>query len=306
MAFILFIILILLYLLLYPNEAFRAASNGLLLWFYTILPSLLPFIILSNFLISTKKIPSFLHKFSHFFSVVMGLSTYGAYAMILGLFCGYPMGAKVTGDLYRENLIDIQEASYLLTFVNNPSPMFLSSFLLGKVLKKPALYPQTLMILYAAIFFTSFLFRVYYRRFENYTVHHKTATEASANYFSLVDRAIMNGFETITKLGGYIILFSIIASLIQHMTVPLSIIHDFLPGMIELSTGVVLIAQTSYIFPIKYMIILMCISFGSISIVLQTKGMLFGTPLSLKPYIVGKIVHTIFTCILGILFHQII
>lgn len=303
MVCIFFIILVLVYLLFYPTKAFQAASNGLLLWFYTILPSLLPFIILSNFLISTKKIPSFLHKFSHFFSVTMGLSTYGAYAMILGLFCGYPMGAKVTGDLYRENLIDKQEATYLLTFANNPSPMFLSSFLLGKVLKKPALYLHTLMILYAAMFFTSFLFRMYYRRFENYTVRQITAKEASANYFSLIDQAIMNGFETITKLGGYIILFSIIASIIQHMTVLLSIIHDFLPGIIELSTGVVIIAQTSYGFSIKYIAILMCVSFGSISIALQTKGMLFGTPLSLKPYMIGKIVHTIFTCILGILFH---
>ena len=284
------------YLLLAPEEAFQAASDGLLLWFYTILPSLLPFIILSNFLISTKKIPALLHRFSNFFSIVMGLSTYGAYTMILGLFCGYPMGAKVTGDLYREKLINIQEASYLLTFTNNPSPMFISSFLLGKILQKPKLYLQTLLILYLAVFCTSFLFRLYYHRFENYAVlSATTSAESTNNYFSLMDFSIMNGFETITKLGGYIILFSIVASLLQHIETPVSVFQDFLPGIIELSTGVVEISKTSYAFSIKYIAILMCISFGSISTILQTKGMLFGTPLSLKPYIIGKIIHTIFT-----------
>ena len=52
---------------------------------------------------------------------------YGSYALLLGLICGYPMGAKLTADLFREGKITKSEAQYLLTFCNNPGPVFISS-----------------------------------------------------------------------------------------------------------------------------------------------------------------------------------
>ena len=301
--FLFFVIILLCYLLFAPIEAFAAASDGLMLWFHTILPSLLPFIIISNFLISTRKIPVILNHFSQFFAISMGLSVYGAYAMVLGLFCGYPMGAKVTGDLYREGLLDSEEASYLLTFTNNPSPMFISSFLLGQVLGRPELFASTLCILYLAALLTSVVFRFYFHRFRKIETKSLNLSAPADNYLTILDHAIMNGFETITKLGGYIILFSILASFMDHFMIPLPFLPDFLPGFIEMSTGVVKIMNTTYTFSIKYLVMLLCISFGGISTILQTKGMLYGTPLSLQLYIIGKIVHTIFTFIVGILFH---
>ena len=50
------IILFFLIMLLCPQEVFFGASKGLLLWFQTVLPTLLPFMILSGLLISTNSI----------------------------------------------------------------------------------------------------------------------------------------------------------------------------------------------------------------------------------------------------------
>ena len=43
-------------MLLFPKNTFQGASSGLILWFNTVLPTLLPFIILSNLLIRTGAI----------------------------------------------------------------------------------------------------------------------------------------------------------------------------------------------------------------------------------------------------------
>ena len=43
-------------MLLFPQDAFKGASAGLLLWFHTVLPTLLPFIILSNYNTLFKKL----------------------------------------------------------------------------------------------------------------------------------------------------------------------------------------------------------------------------------------------------------
>ena len=41
------------YLLRFPEDAFQASASGVTLWFFHVLPSLLPFMILSDFFIHT-------------------------------------------------------------------------------------------------------------------------------------------------------------------------------------------------------------------------------------------------------------
>lgn len=289
------------YLLFFPKEAFAAASDGLLLWFYTVLPSLLPFLILSDVLIHSGKITSLLGRFSRIFSKLFGLTVYGAYAFLLGLFCGYPMGAKLTADLYRQEKISLQEAHYLLTFSNNASPMFLTSFLLINTLKAPEYTGLTLGILYTSTWMTSLIFRCYYHRFLVQPVVEKKETANQSPLGQLMDHSILQGFETITRLGGYIILFSVGASILQKVLLPFPIGRILLPGLVEITTGTHLLAAASCPFEIKYLWILTMTSFGGCSVLAQTKGMLHGTPLSISVYLIGKIVNSACTLCLGCL-----
>lgn len=291
------------YLLCFPQEAFLASASGLKLWFYTVLPSLLPFLILSDFLIHTGKIPHFLGHFRKFFARFFGLTPYGAYAFFLGLFCGYPMGAKLTADLLREKRIEIQEARYLLTFANNASPMFISSYILLNSLKIKGYTVPTFVILYLSTFFTSIIFRVAYRRFfVSAACSNEKETSLKSSFGRLIDVSIMNGFETITRLGGYIILFSIGASMITRITLPAPALSWVLPGIVEITTGIHQTAGSPLDFPVKYLLILAFTSFGGLSTLAQTRGMLQGTPLSIPVYLAGKLVNTGCTLALGILF----
>lgn len=293
----------LIFLLSFPKQAFMASAEGLELWFYTVLPSLLPFLILSDFLILTEKIPELLRFFAPFFQKCFGLSVYGSYAFILGLFCGYPMGAKLTGDLLRENKIDITEARYLLTFSNNASPIFISSYILLNNLKIQNTSMTTFVILYSSTAITSFIFRIRYRRFSVHTTCRETSeVTLKSSLGRLIDVSIMNGFETITRLGGYIILFSIGAAMILQITGEQSALAMILPAIVEITTGIHQIADSSLTFPLKYMLILTFTSFGGISTIAQTKGMLTGTPLSISVYIIGKTVHAVCTFFLVLLF----
>ncbi len=63
-GFILFITLLLGYMLLFPAESLNASVQGITLWFRTLLPALLPFIILSGLLIHTNFIPFFIRHLS--------------------------------------------------------------------------------------------------------------------------------------------------------------------------------------------------------------------------------------------------
>lgn len=74
--FICFAILILTaYILLYPADAVNASRNGLMLWYEKVLPTLLPFAIISNVLIHSgymDALTKHLTKYFRFFMPVSG------------------------------------------------------------------------------------------------------------------------------------------------------------------------------------------------------------------------------------------
>ena len=117
-------------LLIFPARTFFYACEGVNLWFHTILPSLLPFLILTSLLLETGAARRISARAEVFFQTVFGLSPAGFYALFLGLFCGFPMGARITAQLYEAEEIDRNEACYLLTFCSSPSPAFLSSYVI--------------------------------------------------------------------------------------------------------------------------------------------------------------------------------
>ena len=93
------------FLLLYPQEALAASKEGMQLWLNVLLPVLLPFLILTGTLIHTDMAGKLLQPVEVIWNKVLGVSAAGAYAVIVGALCGYPVGAKITSDLYENHQI---------------------------------------------------------------------------------------------------------------------------------------------------------------------------------------------------------
>lgn len=282
---------LLLYMLLFPKKVLADSLAGLDLWFHTVLPSLLPFMILSNVLIGANVVSQLMRPFSGFFRYVLGLSPEGGYAWLLGLFCGFPMGARLTGDMYRQHRISREEAGYLLTFANQSSPMFLSTYVVLHGLGDSTMTLPVFVIFYASAFLTSLVFRIRSRRFGLPPSKPKKEVPEQTSYGNLLDTSIMNGFEIITRLGGYIILFSILAGIVLQLPAPLHTAAPFLSGLTEITTGIHTISGTTLPLQVKFTAIVCCTAFGGFSTVAQTSCMLNGTGLSIFTYLKGKLVN---------------
>lgn len=216
---IFFYICLLLFLLFHPKEALTGVKNGLGLWLNIMIPTLLPFLILTGALLKTGNIRKLLKPSAFFWKTFFGLSPAGAYVLILGLLCGYPMGAKLAHDLYIDQQISRREGEYLLTFSCNASPAFIISYLSGILLKNKISAVQMILTFLAADLFCMLFFRfVVYR---GHTVDSvcvnkiKKETYQQDSIGVILDVSIMDGFETITRLGGYILLFSLILASIS-------------------------------------------------------------------------------------------
>jgi len=285
-------------MLLFPSETLHGTTNGLLLWFQIVLPSLLPFFIITNLLIRTNAFHFITKLCGPLFQYFFRISPNGSFAVLTGFFCGYPIGAKVTSDLVKQNKISNTEGNYLLSFCNNSSPAFISNYIILQQFKDPSLLIPSILLLFLSPILCSFIFRRYYKTQKS---QKKTLSNSHLYFhFQLLDDSIMNAFETITKIGGYIIIFSILFSLGIHTP-----IHAFLP-ILEITNGISYLTKTSQNFIYTYVSIMALTSFGGLCSIAQTYSVIQGSKLSILSYTIEKLITALVTSLLAIIYITII
>lgn len=301
------VICLLIFLLKFPEESLFAARDGMKLWLNTLFPTLLPFLILTGILLHTKGIEKFLSPLSFFWEKLLGLTPCGAYVFLLGILCGYPMSAKLTSDLYQKNKISKKEASYLLTFSNNPSPGFLTAYVSQICLGGRTKAHEITGILLLANLMCMLFFRFIIYKNKTFTPisPSKKETSAVSSPGAVIDVSIMNGFETITRLGGYILLFSILGAVIGHFCPAQTEGKYIFLGITELTTGLHQLALSSLSYGKKYLYAMTMTSFGGLCILAQTKSVLKGQ-LSVLPYFAAKCIHAAFTALLVLVISKVI
>ncbi len=110
--------------ILFPDKVISGAGSGLALCLNAVVPSLLPFMVLSGCVIKSNFARPLGAALSKILTPLTGMSGAGCVCFITGLVGGYGTGAKAIGESYEENLITKKEAERLLMFCNNAGPLF--------------------------------------------------------------------------------------------------------------------------------------------------------------------------------------
>ena len=277
-------------MLIFPQAVFSGAEEGLLLWFQIIFPTLFPFLVVTSLLLSSGGLNLITRLFGGLFRRIFRVTQNGAFAVLAGFLCGYPMGAKVTADLLRAEKISDREARYLISFCNNTSPVFIVNFIVWKTFGDERLMLPTLLILIGSPVLMSFIFRrIYLKGRHPFPEPSAALKEKKTRFdFSVLDSCMMNSFEAIVKVGGYIILFSVLLSLLEELSGQKSILMAAAPSL-EVTNGILLLSSSVSDPGLRYAAVLGLTSFGGLCSAAQTKCMLERTGLSVIPYIIQKL-----------------
>ena len=117
--------LFMLCLLIFSKQNMEASKNALSLWINSVVPSLLPFFIATE-LLSYTNIPSIVgNLLNPIMKPIFNVPGIGAYAFIMGIISGYPVGAKIVTNLRQKGLCSKEEGERLLAFTNNSGPLFI-------------------------------------------------------------------------------------------------------------------------------------------------------------------------------------
>lgn len=314
-------------MVLNPKEMGEASKNGLMLWFNSVLPSLLPFIITTNLLSGLKVINIFGVLFEPFMIPLFGINGNGSFPFAVGLSSGYPLGAKVVCDLRSENLITKTEGQRLLSFVNNSGPLFILGAVASSLLNSIKAGYFILFIHFASAIINGMIFKYYGRSEDNARSlrNKKTSLKEALNsieqalkekgFSSILSESLMNSITTVLNIGGFIILFSVIVKALEITNIInvfekifspfLNIFHitpDIFKGLFygffEVTGGIQAVSHL----PLTKPVILLCaflISFAGLSIHAQSASFISKTDMKISIYILSKLSHGIITVILG-------
>ena len=195
------------------------ASQGIQLWLNSMLPALLPFMILSGIMIRTNMAQKLAKFFSPLLGPLLRCSDSACFTVVIGFLCGFPLGAKTVSDLYDRGHLEFKEARWLLAFCNNIGPAFFMGFVL------PLLHAAHPLYCVAGFYGIPFLYGLLLRfvpRYHNSRIERSSfitkAPEAVSDTSGLVNAlqdAVSGSMLTMLNLGGYMILFNLL-NLLPH------------------------------------------------------------------------------------------
>lgn len=281
-----------------PTITMQGATTGLNTWLFGLIPTLLPFIILSNFILSeeiSQSIFSMLPKGmkKHYHKVCISFN------IIAGFTFGLPVGAKITTNLLKNHIIDQQEGQLLLNHCNTIGPAFVGGFFLTKSLHRSQWLPYTFALLYLPqLFGLLFCLSKYHKTKSKHLPTQKIKISRLRNCFQILDISIVNGFETIVILGGYLILFGILCAYITAIPGIPYAAKSYLIALMEITSGTREISYLPLPAAYKYTLTMPLIVFGGLCTLVQTKSITKGSHLSMRKYLLHKGFYSLFTAIL--------
>lgn len=218
--------------------------------------------------------------------------------VIAGLMTGFPNGAYIC-SWYHKNNPQSRLADMLAGIINIPSPAFLISYVYINILEKCISLPVFLMLTYIPVILCSCTVILLSGDGSKKNVKAPSMKNDRKQIFHFFEEAVDSSINTALKLGTYIILFSVIVSIVTHFlkdnTAGLAITYS-----LEISNGLAIIKAAGLPEHILILMTVLLDAFGGICIIMQTRS-ICGHYISIKKYIYQKLVLCIVTLVTAML-----
>jgi sporulation integral membrane protein YlbJ len=297
--------LLIMQIVLTPKLCIDSALIGLNLFINKVFPSLFPFLVITGLMMSYEGVHIYSKLLGNILCRPLRLPLQCTFALMISIFCGYPLGAKYTCELYEQGDIDNKTCQRLLNIATNTSPLFAIGSVGTSMLKSSYVGYLLLLTNYISCFIMGLLLpskNIYYKR----TIISNNKKEAK-NIGNIIKDSIENSIKTCLSVGGFVIIYSVIISIIKsnilfdiavrkinYITgIESALLEGTLLGLIEMTNGCYLISTTNVDMYIKAIIISFLLAFSGFSIISQVHSFTYKHNLSMKTYIIRKFIQGI-------------
>lgn len=319
-------------LIKFPQQALDASIRGVDMWWEIVFPSLLPFFIISELLISFGVVAFIGVLLEPLMRPLFKVPGVGGFVWAMGMASGFPSGAKLTTRLRQEGQLSKVEAERLISFTNSSNPLFIFGAVSIGFFHNPALGIVLAVAHYVANFFVGFTMRFYGNNKQlktektrnsslKYAVKkmHQTRLKEKRPFAKILGDSITSSIETLLLIGGFIILFSVINKLLYviNITEYISYIFQYIltifqlsanfsipliSGLFEITLGSQMTSNVTNVSLLQQAIITSFIlAFNGFSVHAQVASIIAPTDIRFAPYFFARILHGIFASIITII-----
>ncbi len=269
------IISLLFTLLIFHNETVTGTQSGLLLWYQVLIPSLLPFILVTNALSETNAYQAAAARFQ---KLCPG-RIYEIMAIFLGNLCGYPIGGKIINDFVNNRYITVDTANRILSLSSQASPMFLIGYVHMHIIKRQLPLPIFLISIYLPTFILSLI--------QKKSKQEINIKNNSSPHSLCITDTFLHAVQTMVMIGMYVIIFSILLSIL--LPVCKNTLSSFILSFLEITTGLKLMCALPLPSDLKLSCLCALSAFGGLCSMFQIRGVLTFPGAGIKKYLLDKL-----------------
>ncbi|MFW5786827.1 MAG: sporulation integral membrane protein YlbJ [Halanaerobiales bacterium] len=326
--------------IIYSENAFNAAVEGLKVWWEIVFPSLLPFFIIAEILMGLGVVHFLGALLEPLMRPLFKVPGVGALAMAMGLASGYPIGAKITANLRSKKLCTKTEGERLVSFTNTADPLFMIGAVAVGMFHRADLAIIIAGSHYISSILIGFIMRFYKGNKKSHDGNKNVKRNNSNNnifstaYYELINAryndgrnfgelmgdAVKESIHTLLLIGGFIILFSVITEMIvvtglvniigkafiivlQPLKISGESILPLISGFFEITNGANMASQTTAPLLEKLIITNAVIAWSGLSVHAQVATMVNNTDIKLKPYIFARILQAVFASVITVIIY---
>lgn len=302
-------------LVLYPSETANAAKSGLMLCADSVIPALFPFFVLSGYIMESSIADYAELALRRIMPPLFRLNGACAAPVALGIIGGYPIGAYTTVHLYKKHLCTKDEANRLLMFCNNSGPAFILGAVGSAVFNNVKIGALLFFIhvLASLILGIAAGMRGASANTRNFEFPKKTRAVSFSSAFSA---SIGSALKTSLNISAFIVFFSValrllnlfhiipaISNMLGQLLSPFGLNSDavsvLLTGSVEMTTGLFNLSAQNLSIQKSFILAAFMLGFAGFSIHAQTISFISGSDLSIKGYILGKLLHGVLSAIIA-------
>ena len=241
-----------------------------------LIPTLFPFAVITQFILrENPKIP-----LSRYICKLLGIPENLLTPLILGIICGFPIGAILVRELYKQGAVEKRQAERIIILSSQPSIAFLLfiSKETGDIFYGKNFVPVSLLVVLCFLIFS--------KRKPSKTDYSRVISRQSVP----LTKCITTSGEAMINLSFFVIAFSAVGSIIKSTLKNPYFIAFILP-FFEITTSLNYLSTSRISEALKLFLIPFSVGFSGLSVFMQIKNILSDTDLGIKKYIPIKLLQ---------------
>lgn len=268
-------------LLKFPETSADGVRNGIDLCLAILVPTLYPFMILTNVFVNSgiiNKTPDFIRKIMNCLFKLPGECACVIFFSMIG---GLPVGAKMAQKLYERKTLTADEGQRMLYFCVNPGPAFVISsvgyYMLGS--------KEIGLLIYLSLVASSLTLGIMTRFINNGTEYIKVNKKYNAYNKNIFQASVSDASKSIITVCSWVVAFSCITEIIEKLSVS-DTAKIFLQCITEMTNGCRISAEN-----FSVPIIAGVIGFGGVCAHFQLMDSIIAMKMKYKYFLVGRILN---------------